>query len=316
MSSNDSPVDVSHPAHTGDGWERVGSYATHEPRPLQRRPIVLFVYEGYEHGEIHSAYGQDLLTGLVEGGLRAGVDLLIASDTRELHATGDLSGYFGRFDAVVLSVPPRDSRLPSAILRTEAPTMVIGQRATFDIPHVFADDATGVTKAMQHLYDLGHRRIAHIAGPLHHDDALDRLSAFSTFGRSRSLAMPDRWIAMGDYTFPGPVEELTRMLSLPDRPTAVFAANDEMAIGVIKVAKEMRLRVPEDLSVVGFDDSPASRFSTPGLTTVRQPVFEMSHACLAALAKCLKTGGRPTDILLATELLVRGSTAPPPEDQI
>ncbi|RYG41542.1 LacI family transcriptional regulator, partial [bacterium] len=243
MSSNDPLLDVSRPAF-GAAWERVGSYAVFEPRALARRPTVLFVFEGYEHGEIHSAYGQELLTGLVEGGLAAGVDLLMATDTRELHTKGDLGGYEGRFDAVVLSIPPRDSRLPAALLRTEIPTMVIGQRATFEIPHVFADDAAGVATAMGHLYGLGHRRIGHIAGPLHHDDALDRLSAFSTFGRAHSLSMPDRWIAMGDYTFPGPVEELTRMLSLPDRPTAIFAANDDMALGVIKVATELGLRVP------------------------------------------------------------------------
>lgn len=261
---------------------------------------------------MYSYYIQSLLNGLFTASAEEGCDLLFAMNPSSIHGTGELDKPPGAYDAVVLILPPRESRVASRLARGRVPTIIIGQRATFDIPHVTADDTVGATAAMQYLFELGHRRVGHIAGPLQHDDALDRLSAYSTFGHANGLAMPDRWIGMGDYSFENVRDIAREILSLSDRPTAIFAANDLMALAVLEAAHHFGIRVPEELSVVGFDDSQDAHRADPPLTTVLQPTEEVARRCIQSLMQSLATGQPPENILLETTLVIRRSTAPPP----
>ncbi|MEW9552698.1 LacI family DNA-binding transcriptional regulator [Nonomuraea sp. NPDC050783] len=181
------------------------------------------------------------------------------------------------------------------------------------IPSVGAGNWNGGLAATRHLLELGHRRIAIITGP---DSALPsraRLDGYRTALDLAGVPVAPELIDRGDFLIEGGQAAAHRLLSLPDRPTAIFATNDGQAVGVYHAARRLGLRVPDDLSVVGFDDMPSVRWTIPPLTTVRQPLTEMAAAATSMLLTLAQGEPLPQSrVELATELVVRDSTAPPP----
>ena len=181
-----------------------------------------------------------------------------------------------------------------------------------DTPSVGATNWSGGLAATRHLLGLGHRRIGVVAGP---DSVLcsrARLDGYRAAMDEAEVAIDPGLIRFGNFHVQDGVKEGRALLRLPDRPTAIFAGNDLQALGVYQAAREARLHIPEDLSVVGFDDLPVATWVGPPLTTVRQPLAQMAVAG-ARLALRLANGEHPsqTRVELATELIVRESTAPP-----
>lgn len=160
-----------------------------------------------------------------------------------------------------------------------------------------------------HLLTLGHRRIAVITPPPTHRAALLRVEGFREGLTAAGFALDPSLFVEGRFDFESGIEAGEALLALRDRPTAIFATNDNMALGVLTLAHRMNLRVPEDLSVVGFDDTPASRTSWPPLTTVRQPLEDMGRAVIDALA-----GHTTKPPPFAFALVARGSSGPPSRD--
>jgi LacI family xylobiose transport system transcriptional regulator len=182
-----------------------------------------------------------------------------------------------------------------------------------NVPSVSAGNWNGGLTATRHLLELGHRRIAIITGP---DSALAsraRLDGYRTALDMAGVPVDPELIGRGDFLIEGGLAESHRMLRLPDRPTAIFATNDGQAIGAYHAAHRLGLRIPDELSVVGFDDMPSMRWAIPPLTTIRQPFIEMAAAATSMLL-ALAQGEPPPQsrVELATELVVRESTAPPP----
>ncbi|MFI6787996.1 LacI family DNA-binding transcriptional regulator [Nonomuraea sp. NPDC050383] len=182
-----------------------------------------------------------------------------------------------------------------------------------NIPSVGAGNWNGGLTATRHLLELGHRRIAIITGP---DSALSsraRLDGYRTALDMAGVPVDPELIGRGDFYIEGGLAEAHRLLRLPHRPTAIFATNDGQAIGVYHAAHQLGLRIPDDLSVIGFDDMPSVRWAIPPLTTIRQPFTEMAAAATSMLLR-LAHGEPPPQsrVELATELVVRESTAPPP----
>ncbi|MEU4700704.1 LacI family DNA-binding transcriptional regulator [Nonomuraea dietziae] len=181
-----------------------------------------------------------------------------------------------------------------------------------NIPSVGAGNWNGGLMATRHLLELGHRRIAIITGP---DSALSsraRLDGYRTALDMAGVPVDPELIGRGDFLIEGGLAESHRMLRLPDRPTAIFATNDGQAIGAYHAAYQLGLRIPDDLSVIGFDDMPSVRWTIPPLTTIRQPLTEMAAAATSMLLTLAH--GEPltqSRVELATELVVRESTAPP-----
>jgi LacI family xylobiose transport system transcriptional regulator len=162
------------------------------------------------------------------------------------------------------------------------------------------------------LLELGHRRIAIITGP---DFALSSRARLDGYRAALELAgVPGdpSLIGRGDFMIEGGLAQARQLLRLPDPPTAIFACNDGQAIGVYHAAHELGLRIPDDLSVVGFDDLPPIHWILPPLTTIRQPLTEMAAAATTMLMKLAQ--GQPLPqrrVELGTDLVIRGSTAPP-----
>ncbi|GAA3454792.1 LacI family DNA-binding transcriptional regulator [Dactylosporangium matsuzakiense] len=179
------------------------------------------------------------------------------------------------------------------------------------IPSVGATNWSGGVAATRHLLDLGHRRIAVITGPLEYLCARARLEASRGALETAGHPLDPALLRHGRFTFDDGVDLARELLSAADRPTAVVCGDDLQALGVYEAARRLGLRIPDDLSVVGFDDIEVTRWCGPPMTTVRQPFAEMgATAARMVLQLAMGEPVEPARVELATELIVRGSTAP------
>lgn len=179
------------------------------------------------------------------------------------------------------------------------------------VPTVDADSYGGALAAVNHLISLGHSRIAFIGGRAELDSSLLRENGYRDAMTAAGLEIPEGYVRESRYD-PDIAEAIALdMLSLPQRPTAIFAANDVTAIRVLGAATMVGLRVPHDVSVIGFDDIPQASLVSPTLTTVRQPLGAMGQAAMEMLLEILAGKEGNTHLRMPTELIVRESTAPP-----
>lgn len=178
---------------------------------------------------------------------------------------------------------------------------------------IWMDERQAAHDITDHLLDLGHTRLAHISGPAAYAASRLRREGFETALAKRGLKADAGHMAEGDFTIKSGRLAAERLLALEDRPTAIFAANDDMAVGVLQVASAAGLSVPRDLSVVGFDDTSIAMFSNPSLTTIRQPVAEMAAAAARRLVPMLRArsdkGAATAADITAYSLVIRDSTA-------
>lgn len=179
-----------------------------------------------------------------------------------------------------------------------------------DAPSVGSANWSGGLAATRHLIELGHRDIAAITGPEDMMCSLARLDGYRSAMNSAGRRIRDEWIRFGDFHVDGGRDRAREILGGGDRPTAIFAGSDLQALGVIEAAREFGLRIPEDLSIVGYDDIPLSRWMR--LTTVHQPLRRMGEeAARLAIRLADEPVGATPRMDLATSLVVRESTAPP-----
>jgi DNA-binding LacI/PurR family transcriptional regulator len=181
-----------------------------------------------------------------------------------------------------------------------------------DTPSVGATNWNGGLTATRHLLGLGHRRIGVIGGPEWILCSRARIDGYRAAMDEAGVPIDARLVSHGKFHVEEGIEKGRALLALPDRPTAIFAGNDLQALGVYQAAREARLHIPEDLSVVGFDDLPVAQWVGPPLTTIRQPLMDMATVA-AEMVLSIANGEEPaqTRIELATELIIRESTAPP-----
>ena len=220
----------------------------------------------------------------------------------------------GTTDGAVLMLPEESSAELKALQR-DFPFVVVDPRVALEegIPVVSAAHAAGARAATEHLLSLGHRRIGAITGPREWIACTERLNGYHGALAAAGVLPDPELVAESDFRN-GPVTAAAaaKLLDLPDPPTAIFAFNDNVAVGVMRTARDRGLRVPEDLSVVGFDDSEQAEIVYPALTTVRQPLAEMGRIAVSLLLRLLEN--QRVDALriqLGTKLVVRDSTAAP-----
>jgi len=178
---------------------------------------------------------------------------------------------------------------------------------------VASNDRLAVVEAANYLESLGHRSFGFISGPRGHRSALERREGFLAALAKRGLAVPAARIVEGGYTYESGVACGEALLQTSERPTAIFASNDEMAAGVYRAAHTLGLAIPRDLSVVGFDDGPIAARLLPSLTTIRLPIRDIYRVAMAKLIKS-EAGPATADVsgaLVVPHLVVRDSCAPP-----
>jgi len=218
-------------------------------------------------------------------------------------------------EGALLILPPEPGPVLAGLRAAGYPFVVVDQRTALppDIAAVSAAHLAGARLATEHLLRLGHTQIAAIAGPRNWIAAEDRLLGYRTALAASGRLAPEGLIREGgEPTVAHGLAAARALLDLPEPPTAIVAFNDKVAIGAMEAAAERGLRIPGDLSVVGFDDLELSRVVIPRLTTVRQPLEEMARMGAELLLRLI--GGREIDTLhveLATELVIRDSTARP-----
>jgi LacI family repressor for deo operon, udp, cdd, tsx, nupC, and nupG len=188
-----------------------------------------------------------------------------------------------------------------------------GHRAPH-MPVVNVDNYTGMRLAVEHVVGLGHRRIAFVQGG-RTGDGLERREAFLSVLRELRISVPDRYLVVSANEFGAATQAVEKLLSGRGRPTAILASTDVAAIGTLKAAARVGVRVPQTLSVVGFDDIPLTQVTIPSLTTVHQPMLEISQRALTRLVEAVSGVERPHGEVEVVEpsLVVRDSTAAPPE---
>jgi len=183
--------------------------------------------------------------------------------------------------------------------------------AELGVPSVHIDNAKASAEAMHHLFELGHRSIGIVTGPLLSPLSRDRLAGARASARGRGYEQ-DLIVMQGDFSIRSGGEAAEALLQRPDPPTAIFCFNDEMAMGVIGGARRRGLRIPEDLSVVGFDDIRFAECVDPPLTTIAQPMRAIGEGTVRLLLQILNGSPlAPVSVTLPHKLQIRSSTAPP-----
>lgn len=169
------------------------------------------------------------------------------------------------------------------------------------------DDFKGAYRAVHHLLELGHRRIAHIAGPQDYADSVERLKGYRKALEEADVPFDQKLVVYADFHEPSGVLAINQLLDARQSFSAVFASNDQTAYGARLALYQRNIRVPEDVSLIGFDDLPGSRYQIPPLSTIHQPVYELGRAAARVLLKLIE-GGRSKVSLPEPELVVREST--------
>lgn len=280
-------------------------------RPPARPSLVELVFD-----HMHSEWAMEVIRG-VEQVLSAERTALVLS---ELHGNrGQKDRWFDdlldrRPLGVILVVLKLDERQRRRLTEAGVPVVFVdtAEEQPPEVPVVGSANWAGGLAVARHLAGLGHRRIAMISGPTALLCSRARAGGFLSALAAEGVPAAPHRIRYGDFRAHGGYVHGLELLDRPDRPTAIFAGSDYQALGVMRAAHELGLSVPRDLSVVGYDDLSITEWSGPPLTTVRQPLRDMA-ATAARMITTLARGQRPPylQIDLATELVLRQSTAPP-----
>jgi LacI family transcriptional regulator len=216
-------------------------------------------------------------------------------------------------DGLVVTPPLSANRALIALLERQGlPFVRIGpDEEDFDSPAVVIDDEAAAAAMTDYLLDLGHERIGFIAGHPEHRSSHLRKSGYRKAFEARGGAAPEDLTEQGYNTAASGREAALLLLRRADRPTAIFASNDDMAAGVVLAAHELGLEIPADLSVAGYDDTQLARIVWPTLTTIHQPTYNMSHCATGLLIDLIRGNDVPRVTRLDFTMQKRGSTAPP-----
>ncbi|GAA2902578.1 LacI family transcriptional regulator [Actinoplanes cyaneus] len=263
--------------------------------------------------DLDSPWALELVRGVEDVTHAAGVGTVVSQVHRRTTATRQwLQNLRARAsDGVVFVTSDVAEPVHSELHRLRVPVVIIdpaGGAAT-DVPTIGATNWSGGRTATDHLIGLGHRRIGFIAGPKDLLCSRARLDGFRAAMEAAGVPVVPSLMEQGDFRNESGYLAGGRLLDLPDRPTAIFASSDQMALGVYEAARRRGLRVPDDLSVIGFDDLPDACWSSPPLTTIRQPLAEMGSLAARTILRLSRGETIETPrVELVTKLIVREST--------
>lgn len=285
----------------------ISAYSYRKSSPPARSTVLELVFD-----ELESMWGVEIIRGVQRTARKHHLGVVLS----EFGPDGStirywIDGVLARRPACVVTVAQLSQQDRDQLRARGVPFVVFDptQELPDDVPFVGATNWSGGRAATRHLVQLGHQAIAMVAGP---EQILCCRARFDGHRSAMEAAGLPILVAHAELTQQGGHAAARDLLARPERPTAVFASNDLQAVGVYQAAREAGLRIPRDLSVVGFDDLPITAMMDPPLTTVHQPLTEMAVAA-TEMALALGRGERPpqTGIELATTLTVRHSTAPP-----
>lgn len=287
-------------------------YRRRAPSPDERANLIDLVFN-----DLDSPWAVEIIRGVEDVAHPAGMGTVVSAiHSRSSSARQWMQNLRARAsDGVILVTSDLNAGLHEELRRLDVPTVVVDPAGvpSLDVPTIGATNWAGGMSATEHLLGLGHTRIGFVAGPRRLLCSRARLDGYRAALESAGLPVRDELIYQGDFYHESGFHGANALFDLAEPPTAVFAASDQMALGVIEALRRRGVRVPHDASVAGFDDLPVIRWSSPPLTTVRQPLCEMGRLAARTVLRCVD--GEEIEsprVELATELVVRASTAPPP----
>ncbi|WP_078551703.1 LacI family DNA-binding transcriptional regulator [Bacillus alkalicellulosilyticus] len=292
--------------------EEMGYYPNNVARSLTMKKTftigVIFV-EDLGIGMKHPFFG-GVIESFKQQVEKVGYDVIFLSK----HLGGEEKSYIQHalhrgVDGVVIFSSEKDDIEVQKLIDSSLPTVVIDLYSKKSSV-VYSDNVHGSELAVQHLYDLGHRKIAHIYGHQASFAGLERLKGFYSAVKKLGLTIPDSYIVDGHYfSYEKGYSAMETLLSLEDRPTAVFVAGDLMAIGAISAIRTFGLQVPDDISIIGFDDIELAKYITPALTTIKQNTDLIGESAADALLNQIDKKNKVyTAVTIPVELVIRDST--------
>ncbi|HEY7419188.1 MAG TPA: LacI family DNA-binding transcriptional regulator [Ktedonobacteraceae bacterium] len=273
--------------------------------------VIMRLEGGYDLGIMHGI--QEALT---ESGQRLAVFITNEDETRErlwLRRLLDQST-----DGALLLLPYEQIGIADTLMAQQIPFVAIGDRnetKTAPFPTIGSTIWLGGYTAVEYLISLGHQRIGIITGPLHLMTSRARLAGYREALERTDIEVDTALICEGTYLLGDGVQQTHALLDLPDPPTAIFAGNDAQAAGVYQALYERNIRIPDQMSVIGFDDVTYSAQMSPPLTTIRQPLVEIGKMAVNMLLRLIAGQALESNhVELSTSLVVRKSCAPPRSD--
>jgi LacI family transcriptional regulator len=263
--------------------------------------------------QLHTPFTGDLLLNIGSAVRAAGYEMLVYSlPDEDRHPPGHVVELLRQVADGVIVILPYESGYLDRLQRANIPIVTIDESQPGAFPAVTADNYQGARAAVQHLADLGHRRIGFITGNERLASARDRHRAYADAVGELGLDADPDLVAAADFMQKGGFEAARRLIALPRPPTAIFAANDMSALGALTALRKAGFGVPDDVSLIGFDDTALAAHLHPALTTIRQPLSQIARAATNLLL-AMMAGIEPATLLteLPTQLVVRETTAPP-----
>jgi len=254
--------------------------------------------------DIYGEFFAEIIRGVDVAARAHGLHLLVSgSHGNPEEAVGAMRAMGGRVDGLLVMSPFVDSHDLAAILPLNLPVVTISSRIGSGQGAISIDNFGGGVTAAGHLREQGCRKLAHISGPSRNFEAQERRRGFLS-------ACADAPLFEGDFTEDSGYRGAKAFLALDERPDGIFAANDMMAVGCLLALREAGVKVPEDVAVVGFDDIPIARFTSPPLTTLRVGIFDLGRRGLEMLVAALEEGEAAANagIIVAPELVMRDSS--------
>jgi DNA-binding LacI/PurR family transcriptional regulator len=258
-----------------------------------------------------------VVKGVESAGRQADLNIFLSNTDESVERERDLlRGLIGRIDGVILAPAREDSNNTDELRRAGVPIVLLDRRlsANQDLDCVLVDNEGGAVQAVGHLLSLGHERIGFISGPLDTTPGRGRYDGFVAAMEAAGFVPDPSLLQMGDFKRDSGYQAALRLLGLPLPPTAIFAANNLMSIGALHAMHHLGVRVPQELSFIGFDELELGELLTPSLSVVSRPMVEQGVLAMRLLRD--RIDGRrnldPRHIVLETRLVVRGSCGLPP----
>ncbi|MDP9201997.1 MAG: LacI family transcriptional regulator [Gemmatimonadota bacterium] len=268
--------------------------------------------------DLYGEFFSEVIRGMDDTAQRSGFHLLISRAYADRHGIETaIRAMRGRVDGVVAMSPDLDAESLLNLPSTIPVVLLCSVSRGNEIDSLTIQNCRGAREMVTHLVSLGHRRIAIIKGSPRNYDAAERLRGYRIASREAGIAPDTSLELVGNFTEAGGYAAAMELLAMRDRPTAIFAANDSMAIGVLSALRESGVRVPEDIAVAGFDDIPLARFMDPPLSSVHVPICELGARAVELLLHGIthKNDHPRRRERVSTELVIRRSTGSQPAER-
>ncbi len=293
---------------------RIAEEIDYKPSPLARGLSTKMTDTiGVIIPDISGEFFTDIIHGIDEEAHRWNKFIIVASSHSQRNAVETLIDFMssGRVDGVIMMAPQIHKEVPEIIAKSKRPVVLINSLNDIDeAVSISIDNYQGTVANIEHLLEHGFKKIAIIKGPKDNCDAEERFLGYKDTLEKHGIELNPNWVVDGDFTVRSGYYGFMRLMTLADKPEAIFAANDMMALGVYEGAKVLKVKIPQDIAVTGFDDIYLSRLLTPRLTTVHAPIEELGSKAVRYLLKLIEGEVNPLEAYhekLSTGLIIGGS---------